>query len=172
VKDQLKKAQDAPKRGYSSVRDNVDTITPVVRRIVEDKRTRDALRDLVAAGRDVREQLRRDGGSMLIRDHARKGRLREDLEGSAKALQAAADQMAKSRSRVKRRRGIRLVGVLAVLGGIGVAVKKALGSRRQSWNDEPHDAASQWAASPAPPAAAGNSSEGVDRPSGAPIRTS
>jgi hypothetical protein len=135
MKEHLEKAQRAPKQGYTSVKANVENLAPLVRRVARDQRTRDALRELVSAGRDVRDQLRNDGGKALVKDRGRRGHLTQDIEGSAKALRAAAAEMSKARARVRRRRGARVVSVVALLAGIGVAVKRAV-RPKDSWDTD------------------------------------
>lgn len=146
MKDQLKKAQRAPQQGYLSVKDNVETVVPLVRRVMEDRRTREALRALVAAGRDVRDELRHDGGRALVNDRRRRGHVTQDIEGSAKVLRAAAAEMSKARSRERRARSVRLAGVVALLTGIVFALKRRVTPERGWHNDRAPDASGDWPA--------------------------
>lgn len=161
-------AQEIPKKGYASMKDGIDAVAPALRRVVEDKQTREALRDLLSAGQEVREQLRGDGAKAVMKDFARDRRLGSDIESSAKALHSAANAMAKARKKQKRRMVGRAMTALALVGGLAMMLKKrSRTARGDDWSSGDNRLA-QW---PHPADGGDASARGTDRPSGAPIRT-
>lgn len=161
-------AQQVPKKGYASMRDSIDTFAPALRRVMEDKQTREALRDLLSAGHEVREQIRGNGARAMVKDFSRNRKLSSDIETSAKALHTAANSMAKARKREKRRMVGRMMTAMALLGGLAVMLKKRSRQSQDDWSTG-DNGVTQW-----PHAASGSdmAGGGTDRPAGAPIRTS
>ena len=111
-----------------AVRDGLEAAAPVVRRLAADQRMRAALRDIVDAGREVADEVRRDGGRAIARDMVREDRLAGELEGGARALHLVAGRMARARTR-GRRRTVRIVVGLGVAGGAGYAAWRAVQGR-------------------------------------------
>jgi hypothetical protein len=112
-----------------AVRDGVEAAAPVVRRLAADKRMRAALRDIVDAGREVAEEIQRDGAGRIARDMVREDRLAGELETSARALQGVAGKLSRARAKVRRRRIMRIVGSMAAVGSVSYAAWRAIQGR-------------------------------------------
>lgn len=152
-----------PKKGYASMKGGLDTVTPALRRVLEDKETREALRHFLSAGKEVTDHIRGGGARATVRGLSRNRRLSSDIESGAKALHTAANAMAKARKKEKRRMFGRAMAVLTLIGALAAVLRNR--SRTPSTGD---DGVAQWS-HPADGSHAG--AQGTDRPAGAPIRT-
>jgi hypothetical protein len=95
---------------------------PYVRRTLEDKRVHDHLADAAASVRKAYRRASRRGGAEAVEDK----KLYDHVRGAAGSLRAAFGIVRQPEPEPPKRRGRKVVLVLAVVGAAGLVAKKRL----------------------------------------------